>query len=203
MRPSPAGRWVLIGAIMVATVLAGLILDAWAHGFWRRAPDSGGLWWWGRTAYWAGLGWVQIGLCLLMALAGWLLKRRPWLTSALGGVWAVAVAGLGAQLIKHLVGRPRPHLNHDWWALTGPGWQAELHSFPSGHAATSFALAVVLAGRFPRAWPLWYGAAAFIALGRVIDRSHYPLDVMAGSLLGLLVGWLVTRRQSLREAAAP
>lgn len=203
MRPSPVGRWVLIGAIGLATLLAGMLFDAWADAFWRRAPASGWLWWWGRAAYWAGLGWLQIGLCLALAGAGWLLKRRQWLASALGGVWAVAVAGLSAQVLKHLAGRPRPHLNQDWWTITGPGWQSEMHSFPSGHAATSFALAVVLAQRFPRAWPLWYGGAAFIALGRVVDRSHFPLDIMAGALLGAGVGWLVAGRLRAKEKAAP
>ena len=67
------------------------------------------------------------------------------------------------------------------------------HSFPSGHAATSFACATVLAWAFPRlAVPLYLLAAA-IAFSRVYVGVHYPLDVLAGAALGLLVATALLR----------
>ena len=67
------------------------------------------------------------------------------------------------------------------------------HSFPSGHAATSFACATVLAWAFPRlAVPLYLLAAA-IAFSRVYVGVHYPLDVLAGAALGVLVATALLR----------
>jgi undecaprenyl-diphosphatase len=61
-------------------------------------------------------------------------------------------------------------------------------SFPSGHAATSFACAATLARFAPRRTAVvLYVLAALIAYSRVYVGVHYPLDVIAGAILGLLV----------------
>ncbi|MGH2621080.1 MAG: phosphatase PAP2 family protein, partial [Anaerolineales bacterium] len=78
-------------------------------------------------------------------------------------------------------------------------------SFPSGHAAASFAVAAVLARRFPRARWLLYGAASVVALSRVARGSHFPTDVVAGVGLGLVAGYVVANpirvwRSSLADA---
>ncbi|MFH1583304.1 MAG: phosphatase PAP2 family protein [Candidatus Falkowbacteria bacterium] len=64
-------------------------------------------------------------------------------------------------------------------------------SFPSGHASFFFALATVvyLYNKKLGAWLL--AAAALISLARIYVGVHYPSDVLAGALIGLLVGWLV------------
>lgn len=72
-------------------------------------------------------------------------------------------------------------------------------SFPSGHAATSFACAALLAWAAPRlAAPLLLLATA-IAFSRVYVGVHYPLDAVAGAALGLVVAlalrFLASRRR--------
>ena len=61
------------------------------------------------------------------------------------------------------------------------------YSFPSGHATVSFACATVLALAVPRLrWPL-FTLAALIAFSRVYVGVHYPGDVLAGAVLGVLL----------------
>src|SRR5262249_44641367 len=63
-------------------------------------------------------------------------------------------------------------------------------SFPSGHAATSFACATVLSAFEPRLRVPLYVLAGLIALSRAYVGVHFPLDVLAGAAWGLCVGWL-------------
>ena len=61
-------------------------------------------------------------------------------------------------------------------------------SFPSGHSATSFASAALIARAAPRrAKVALYALATGIAFSRVYVGVHYPFDVIAGAALGLLV----------------
>ncbi len=61
-------------------------------------------------------------------------------------------------------------------------------SFPSQHAVRVFFLAVILGAYWPRAFPGLIAGAALIACTRVCLRRHYLSDVLAGSLLGALLG---------------
>jgi undecaprenyl-diphosphatase len=105
---------------------------------------------------------------------------------------ADAVADLLASLLKAAIPRARPHLSH-LVALPAS------HSFPSGHAATSFACATVLAALAPR-FRLAFGAlAAAIAYSRLYNGVHYPLDVLGGAVLGVLVGLTALRLPAARR----
>lgn len=66
-------------------------------------------------------------------------------------------------------------------------------SFPSGHAATAFAAAIVLSRIFPKGSSLFYLLATLIAISRVYLGVHYPLDVLGGALLGIVTGMLAVR----------
>ena len=101
-------------------------------------------------------------------------------------VFAIVVADLLALAVKAIVNRPRPHL--DPLVHVPTDW-----SFPSGHAATSFAGATMLSLFFPRLAPVLYALAVAIAFSRVYVGVHYPLDVIAGAALGTAVGYGVFR----------
>ena len=63
-------------------------------------------------------------------------------------------------------------------------------SYPSAHAATSFAGARMLSASLPA--PVLYSAATSLALSRLYLGLHYPSDVVAGAALGAAVAELLT-----------
>ncbi len=118
---------------------------------------------------------------LAIALVAALLTRR-W-----GVLLWVAIADAVAQLattgIKAEIPRARPHVV----TLVS---EPTTHSFPSGHATSSFACAVVLSAFVPSCKLPFFVLAALIAVSRVYVGVHYPLDVIGGTVLGLLIGAL-------------
>jgi undecaprenyl-diphosphatase len=107
----------------------------------------------------------------------------------LGGL-AVALAGIGDQLLKNLLCRARPNA-----AGAGEFFAAfpcvpvpyALASFPSGHATTAFALATVLSLWYPRGRWVWGAGAVLVGWSRIVLGSHFPSDVLAGAVLGAAV----------------
>ena len=70
-------------------------------------------------------------------------------------------------------------------------------TFPSGHTQTAFGVAMIVALMFKRHVALWFLWAALVALSRVYLGVHFPLDVVAGSLIGALAAFIVFRAQGL------
>jgi membrane-associated phospholipid phosphatase len=126
-----------------------------------------------------------------------------YLTGALGNndtSSAVAQDGLAASIIasgiitpaiKFITGRARPREN------TGI---AKFHplsmdyssnsSFPSGHATEAFALASVIANHYDETWVAYssYAVAGLVGVARSYHGAHFASDVLAGALIGTLVG---------------
>ena len=142
----------------------------------------------------------QGAIWILIALIAALYWRRPAIL--LYVVLADLVAGLSSALLRHATGRERPPLRfpdpHPLVHVPSSG------SFPSGHAAISFACAATLAWLTPLSPIALYALAALIAFSRVYDGVHYPLDVIAGAALGLGVATALrllveARRRSARS----
>jgi undecaprenyl-diphosphatase len=131
------------------------------------------------------------------------LWRRPQLFPHVTAT--VLIADLIALGLKHVTDRQRPFFVHP---SPDPLMRTPLDlSLPSGHAATSFAGATVLAlAHRPSAVPLFV-VAALVAWSRVYVGVHYPLDIVAGACLGVGVALTSTaiwrRAPRLRRAAAP
>jgi undecaprenyl-diphosphatase len=124
------------------------------------------------------------------------LWRRP--TLFLWVALADAAADLSAAGLKSAIPRHRPRVH----ALVSIPHD---HSFPSGHAATSFACATVLAAAWPRARGALYALAVLIAFSRLYNGVHFPLDVFGGTVLGVAVGAAVRalRRLAARRRRSP
>jgi undecaprenyl-diphosphatase len=125
------------------------------------------------------------------------LAWRRWQPFALVLAAVGAAYGL-ASLLKWIVGSNRPS-DHGLVAIP------HSHAFPSGHAATAFAAATILSALVPRAAPAFYVLAAAIAYSRLYVGVHWPLDVLAGAVLGVATALLLlaaVRRRSWRPRRA-
>mgnify|MGYP001223215165 FL=1 len=93
------------------------------------------------------------------------------------------------QIIKPWVGRIRP--SHEFYeyinVLVSKGGK---YSFPSNHAANSFAFATVLSYFYDSNRTLIYILASVIAFSRVYVGVHYPLDIVFGSIIGYTISWI-------------
>lgn len=127
--------------------------------------------------------WVTVGLTLIAAGG-----PGPRYTALLGGGAFLAVAL--SQILKRLCCRTRPDCGLGGFAALVENPDA--FSFPSGHTAASFGIAVALAGEGDWLGGLVLSLASGIAVSRVYLGAHYPLDVAAGVIVGVASG-LVTR----------
>lgn len=67
------------------------------------------------------------------------------------------------------------------------------YSFPSGHTTLAFCMAAVLADAFPRHKKKFYFLAFIVGFSRIYLGVHFPSDVLAGLVLGILIGNLMVR----------
>jgi undecaprenyl-diphosphatase len=116
-------------------------------------------------------------------------------------VAGVAAADLLAFAVKTAVRVDRPPVRY---ATPAPLVRVPTdYSFPSGHTATSFAAAVVLGWALPRRAWLFYVLAAAIGFSRIYVGVHYPIDVLGGAVLGLLVATALLRLAAARRRSPP
>ncbi len=133
-------------------------------------------------------------------------------TAILSTIWIVSVSrrrsialaicmtlssGLIANGLKATIVRIRPHSEglkvvqepskseHEG-AVAESFWDSRQRSFPSGHSATAWGLAIGLAWVFPRAMGLFFVFATMASLQRITSGAHYPSDVLAGASIAFL-----------------
>lgn len=97
------------------------------------------------------------------------------------------ISGLIFQSVKYLTHRDRPYENTSPYKWHGPGIYDQSQSFPSGDAATAFAMLTPVAYAYkdtPLVAPLCYSVAGLAALGRMNHNDHWASDVFVGSALG-------------------
>src|SRR5205823_12986769 len=138
------------------------------------------------------------GLVILVLITLFFLRRRDPV-QAVATFLVIAVGWNSSEIAKLVVGRNRPPASLSLAPETGS------NSFPSGHTAFAFSLAVALCLLAVRT--RWFGLAVvlgsgwtlLIGFGRLYIGAHYPLDI-AGSVLvstaaivlltGLWHGWI-------------
>jgi membrane-associated phospholipid phosphatase len=134
-------------------------------------------------------GWLVLGL---LGAAVDRSRRRDWLYAA-GGV---AAAHGAAIAVKRVVRRPRPD---DPSVKVLVGTPSRL-SFPSSHASSTTAAAVLFGGLLGRR--LTPALVPPMLLSRLVLGVHFPTDVLAGSALGATVAALTAKGAARRAASA-
>jgi hypothetical protein len=116
---------------------------------------------------------------------------------------SIIASGMITPAIKFHTGRARPRENlgvahfHPF-SLS----YSSNSSFPSGHTTEAFALASVIAGHYRESWVAYasYSAAGLVGVARSYHGAHFASDVLAGALVGTLVGKSVVAYNSQLRA---
>jgi membrane-associated phospholipid phosphatase len=193
-----------LGTLMVIAAIAAtmIMVDAPAIGAARRLPE------WLVTQFdqvtdlgksvWllVPIGFALVAIAALASLPLAPMSRRVLaaLGVRLGFLFlAIGLPGLLFTIVKRLIGRARPLVERgETFDYRPLGWSVDYASFPSGHAVDAFAIAMAVGALWPRARPLLWTYAVAIAVSRVVLTAHYPSDVLAGAVGGV-VGVLLVR----------
>ncbi len=102
-----------------------------------------------------------------------------------GAIAVMLARGIVTEIIRMLYHHERPFSFYNFMPLISEaGW-----SFPSGHMAWFFALALVVF-YVNRNWGWWFiGLSAVMGIARIYVGVHWPLDIVGGIVVGLLSAW--------------
>jgi membrane-associated phospholipid phosphatase len=129
-------------------------------------------------------------IVLFFIVAGIAYRRRAWFGYGVAMALAGITAGIVANVLKFVVGRTRPEL----WLGAFHYVRATAYSFPSGHTVAAFSLGGVLlfASRSVILRTSALLLACAVAFARVLAFRHWPSDVVASALIGLLAAWVAS-----------
>jgi len=131
---------------------------------------------------------------------GYLGKDAKAERTALIAVESFLVTGLFTTVIKVAAGRHRPSTGDS--STSFDGFTTDHKSFPSGHSATVFAIATVIANEYedvPYIKPISYGIATMTGLSRINDEKHWASDVFFGAALGYFTAKTLLRLHSNKK----
>ncbi len=107
---------------------------------------------------------------------------RVFSTVLLAGV----IGGVLVYLLKYKIGTLRPLSVFPEAHFLGE--PLKLGSFPSGHAQLAFSTSAVLAKEYKKSWKFLYLWALIVGFSRIYIGAHFPIDVIAGGVIGYLSG---------------
>ena len=121
-----------------------------------------------------------------------LISNKKWLylkNFSIFSFFYLILVGLVTQLLKHIIGRPRPnYVDFDiGTSFSFFSTDASFHSFPSGHSSTIFAIAIILSLLIPGLRVFFLFLGFVVALSRVVVSAHFTTDIVAGGLVAIIL----------------
>ncbi len=110
------------------------------------------------------------------------------------GLSVLLARGIITEIIRYFYHHPRPFVNNAVHQLI---FNETSGSFPSGHAAFFFALAMAItlghlvSKRTLSVSIIFFLGAILIGLARVIAGVHWPLDILGGAIIGIFSAWII------------
>jgi undecaprenyl-diphosphatase len=129
----------------------------------------------------AGIVWFIIGISLFI----WeeIKDRRLLLSQIIAGATSFFLVDI---LLKNFFQRSRPEFRLPSAIVVMDFTKS--YSFPSGHTAVAFAMAYILSRKYKKWSWFYYLLAILIAFSRIYLGKHYPGDILAGAMLGTMIG---------------
>ena len=143
--------------------------------------------------------WLDILAIFLADYFGYVLILFLLLIVLFKSYWKVLFESLIASFVSRFViteliywiwSKPRPFVNNTVNLLLE---HPDTAAFPSGHAAFYFALSSVIFFKNKKLGSLFLLGAFLISISRVFVGIHWPADILAGALIGIFSGWLITK----------
>ncbi len=134
-----------------------------------------------------------------LAAIGWYRRRSHG-----PAFWQAITAILLALIVSNLILKPAVHRERPFAASREAaviGAEPRDYSFPSGHAAASFAGALAIGHVWPGAAAALWALAVLISYSRIYVGVHYPIDVVGGALVGIAAAYFAVGRTRWRGAA--
>ncbi|HSP34169.1 MAG TPA: phosphatase PAP2 family protein [Thermoanaerobaculia bacterium] len=127
-------------------------------------------------------------IVLFFIAVGVAYRRVRWFAYGVSMALAGISAGVFAQIVKFAVGRTRPEL----WLGAFHYVRASAASFPSGHTVAAFSIGgvLIIGSRNPGVRIAALVLACGVAAARVLAFRHWPSDVIASALVGLIAAWI-------------
>ena len=132
--------------------------------------------------------WIPLFLLFIVLIfVKYPLREAIWILLTIGLM--IFFVDTATDLTKHYVARIRPNNSEAINTLIRILKSPITYSFYSGHAASSFSLTTIfvlfLRKRFNWAW-VFYAWPVIFALSRIFIGVHYPIDVIDGTVVGIL-----------------
>ena len=133
------------------------------------------------------LGYILIGVLFILLIKNFKKYYKIATQAFISGIFARFII---VEIIRFIWDRPRPFISNSVNLLINHSSSA---SFPSGHAAFFFALSTLIYFYNKKTGILFLIASFLISISRVFCGIHWPFDILAGALVGILSALIIKK----------
>jgi undecaprenyl-diphosphatase len=133
---------------------------------------------------------IVVSAVIVLFIMGLVKSNDKMKLTAIQMVGSLIVTTIIVLTLKHIIDRPRPYITYpSIWHVAADNDG----SFPSGHTSVCFAVATILSLNYRKRYIIipFFVWAALVAYSRLYLGLHYPSDVAAGAVIGIIASWVV------------